>query len=81
MFEVNVDSFLLFGRELIPASFAVVAVVVLLEKCNVVFGEKTVKNIQHIIADIGACQVEYQLISLFRSKPVEEVENQSGCSR
>ena len=80
--ELDIDFLLLRGRKLVPAGLAPVAVVVPLEKGDVVFGEQLVEEAEDVVAHIGAGEIEHQLVALLRLAGGRgNCSTQSGCLR
>ena len=74
----DVDLLLLVGRDGGPAGLGPVAVVIPLEKGDVVLGEQLVEEAEDVLAHIGAGEVEDELIAAFGARAAGEVEHPVG---
>src|ERR1700728_1816182 len=73
--ELDIDLLLLDRRKLIPARLAPVAVVIPLEKRNVVLGEELVEEAVDIGVHIGPGKVEHELIALLGTRTAGEIQH------
>ncbi len=71
---VDVDPFLVLRSNCGPTGFGPVAVVVPLEKGNVIFIEQLVQKLEYIFADIRPGEVKHELIASFASWSAGEVQ-------
>src|SRR5450631_508785 len=76
--EFDIDALLLIDGNLIPTRLRPVAVVVPLEKSNIVFAEQLVEKSRDVVAHIRTSEVEDELVARLRTRASGKIQDPVG---
>src|SRR5271166_4815208 len=76
--ELHVNFALFIGGKLIPARLRPIAVVIPLEKGDIVFGEELVEKALDVVAHIGASELKNKLVALLGTRASGKIQNPIG---